>query len=58
MEQSSPQDEKPATEPGELRRSTEQGDELTEEHSLAQREHRAKRPYAPPRQPAQDPPSG
>lgn len=44
--------------PGRLRRTTEQGDDLSEKHSLALREHRAHRPYAPPRQPAQDPPSG
>lgn len=42
---------------GTTRRTTEQGDELTEEHSLAQREERAQEPYLPPRQPAQEPPS-
>lgn len=42
---------------GDVGRTTEQGDELTEEHSLSQRYSRAKRPYARPRQPAQDPPS-
>jgi len=44
-------------ESSELRRTTEQGDELTELHSLSQREGRAKLPYRPPRQPAQDPPA-
>jgi hypothetical protein len=53
MEEHGPQDE----ERGEPRRTTEQGDELTEEHSIAQREQRAREPYMPPRQPSQDPPS-
>jgi hypothetical protein len=44
-------------EPSHLRRTTEQGDELTEQHSLSQREGRPKLPYRPPRQPAQDPPA-
>ncbi len=43
-------------EPSDMRRFTEQGDELTETHSLAQRENRPQSPYRPPRQPAQDPP--
>lgn len=42
--------------PGSLRRLTEQGDDLTEEHSLSERYDRRERPYAPPRQPSQDPP--
>ena len=42
---------------GSLRRTTEQGDDLTEEHSLAVRKEREEQPYAPPRQPAQDPPT-
>lgn len=46
-----------AEESGQMRRTTEQGDELTEEHSLAMREHRAYVPYTRPRQPAQDPPA-
>lgn len=43
-------------EPLDLRRTTEQGDELTETHSVDQRESRAKRPYRPPRQPSQEQP--
>jgi len=43
-------------EPSDMHRTTDQGDELTETHSLAQRENRSKEPYSPPRQPAQDPP--
>ncbi|MBW3609486.1 MAG: hypothetical protein KY463_14315 [Actinobacteria bacterium] len=46
-----------AEDEGDVARTTEQGDELTEEHSLSQRHNRAKKPYARPRQPAQDPPS-
>lgn len=46
-----------AEDEGEVARTTEQDDELTEEHSLSQRYNRAKKPYARPRQPAQDPPS-
>ncbi len=45
-----------AADEGSLRRTTEQGDELTEEHSLWMREHRATKPYVPPRQPSQAPP--
>lgn len=44
-------------EPSPRRRMTEQGDELTELHSLSQRQGRPQLPYRPPRQPAQDPPA-
>lgn len=44
-------------EPSEMHRMTEQGDELTELHSLSQRLGRKKLPYRPPRQPSQDPPA-
>lgn len=37
-------------------RKTEQGDELTEEHSVAAEEDRPENPYRPARQPAQEPP--
>lgn len=46
-----------ASDEGDVARTTEQGDELTEEHSVSQRQNRAKKPYARPRQPAQDPAS-
>lgn len=46
-----------AEDEGDVARTTEQGDELTEEHSLSQRQNRARKPYTRPRQPAQDPPS-
>lgn len=51
-------EEQPQPDPQEVvrHRLTEQGDELTETHSIAQRENRAKNPYRPPRQPSQDPP--
>jgi hypothetical protein len=34
-------------------RKTEQGDELTEQHSIAHKEGKHEQPYRPPRQPAQ-----
>lgn len=37
-------------------RKTEQGDELSEEHSIAAEEHRPENPYRPARQPAQEEP--
>lgn len=40
----------------EARRKTEQGDDLTEEHSIAAEEHRPENPYRPARQPAQETP--
>ncbi len=40
----------------EPRRKTDQGDELTEEHSIAAEEHRPENPYRPARQPAQEQP--
>ncbi len=58
MDENDQQNQERERDPGALRRTTEQGDELTEEHSLAMREHRTEAPYAPPRQPSQDPPSG
>jgi hypothetical protein len=36
---------------------TEQGDELTEEHSIAHKEGKHEQPYRPPRQPSQDQPA-
>ena len=57
MSDSQDQRQERAEDAGSLRRTTEQGDELTEEHSVAMREHRKKAPYAPPRQPSQAPPS-
>lgn len=38
------------------RRKTEQGDELTEEHSIAPKHGRPENPYRPARQPAQEQP--
>ena len=57
MNEKGHEDDERADDAGSLRRTTEQGDELTEEQSVMMREHRAKVPYAPPRQPSQDPPS-